>query len=598
MAYEYGARSAQFEIPNPHRVENYFFYFCGALCFIAAVAALLFARGHYAVREYASFARALTVGVVLLGAALVYAIQAMKQMRFFFGRGQPADLVPHLDTDQIGYVAGGNGQVADARALRETIRQNAITYAIPRSPIDTLLYSQVKELIFSPRLTQRLVQTQFRNVLALVFLILCFSVSIAGVGNGAAVAWIAALYFIVTLVLVLRPLASGTRSTGFSVNGLVGFVAGSIIGPVILASVIPQHAYPLNDRIAFIPITYLVLFAALSVSGLLLVAGIRNTVMPNTISAAPHLETPSMNATPSQIFTELSREMQRLWVEQVPNRTYMRIPPLIEGNQGSFDANLIEETQPLAQDIAPITLASAFALETTRWLLMTDFVGAAFTTAGVFLLLNWAFAPHALDSIIYGASLTIVGAFAFRGANRMWRRFEFKSRLYWVECNGNFSRASASVGTYLQDRVHSTRELINVETMTLRVWVVEVDSVAFDAGTNRDMVSLRGLPDEAERICRHLATFAVEQPSVIVPSSTVDLQRLAVMDAINPRTSNGNGIPVSLQGPPPGPTAVAPAQPAPQSLARKAALRYCVTCGKPDTEGSPFCGGCGSKFGS
>ncbi len=574
MGYEYGAQSPQFDIPNPHRVENVFLHICSGLCVVVAITALIACRHDYAVRAYQSFGQSLAVGLTLLIAAVVYATQAMRQMRFFFGRGQPADIVPHLEADVDGYIEGGTGQVSDARILRETIRQNAITYPIPSSPIDTLLYSLVRNLIYSPRVTQSLVRTQFRNIVALFFLMICFIVSIVGIGNHAAIAWVALFYFAIITALVLRPLASGRAdSARFDSSAVVAFVTCSIIGPVILASVIPRNSYPFNNTVAFTPIAFAVLFAALAVSALLLTAGIRNTVRPNTIAAAPYLETPSMNATPAQLFTELAREMQRLWVEQVPNRTYMRIPPLTEADNGAFDATLIEETQPLAQDIEPLSFRSALASETTRWRLTSDIVGTGLTIIGALMLLRWGIAPHDTDSLLYGLSMLVVGAYAFRGANRLWRRFEFKSRLYWIECNGNYSRASTKVGSFIQDRIHTSRVLINVETMTLRVWAAEVDSVAFDTDRARDIVSLRGLPHEAERVCKHLAAFGTRQASVVVPTSSVDLERLALMEALTPKSSSAEGLSSTIQAALPQMTGPTATEAQAKSFARSAAVR-------------------------
>lgn len=588
MGYEYGANSEKFEIPNPHRVENLFLYACAGLCSIAAIGVLIASRHDYGVRDYRHFGRALTVGVALLAAAGGYALPAMRQMRFFFGRGQPADLVPHVEAGSDGYSDGRPAQIDDARALRETIRANAITYEIPRAPLDMVLYSLVGNLIYSPRVTQRLVRTHFRNVVALAFLLACFLVSVIGVGNAASVAWIALFYFVIANAIVLRPLALGrSTSVAFESVGIAIFVAASIIAPVILASAVPRHAFPFGNAIAFMPITLVILLTALGVSALLLCSGISNTVRPNTIAAAPHLETPSMNATPAQLFTELAREMQRLWVEHVPNRTYMRIPPDVASDRGAFDAHLIEETQPLAQDIERLTFAKAFSLETTRWLLVADIVGTILTSFGVAQLLVWATSKNATDAILYGSSLLVVGRFALRGANDLWRRFEYKSRLYWVECNGNFSRASTNSGALLTDRVRTSHDLINVEAMTLRVWVVEVDSVAFDTARTRDIVSLRGLPGEAERVGKHLAAFGSNQPSIIVPTSTIDRERLTQMDGIATREPGSDARARALAGDATQLfTAVG---------SQSAGSTFCVGCERETNESDAFCSGCGRK---
>ena len=589
MAYEYNPKTSQFEIPNPHRVENWFLAICAVVAFGGAVVALLAGRLAFEGRNDVTFGEGLAVGLALLVTAVFYALALIRQVRFFFGRGQPADLVPHLDPDQDGYKAfasPGQHQLSDARALRETMRQNAITYTVPRAPIDNLLYSLVRDLVYSPRVTQNLVRSQFGNLLGLVFLLLCLSVSLVGIRNEAAVAWIGLFYFCLAIALVLRPIASGSWSSArLPPAWIIVFIAGSLVGPVVVATLVPSRDYPLENIIPLLPVTFVILGSAIISSALLMMAGISNTVRPDNIAAAPFLETPSVNATPAQMFTELAREMQSLWVEQIPNRTYMRILPDTSARQGAFDAHLLEETQPLAQDLEPLSFSRALALPTTRWLMAVDAVSTLLNAGGVGLLVAGALNRSAVSDLIYGASLLIVAAFGARSANGFWRRFEFKSRLYWIECNGNYSRAASKIGALLQDRVHTERELVNVETMTLRVWVAELDSVAFDTDSARDMVSLRGLPLEAERLCRHLATFGMNQGTVIVPSSPVDQQRLGLLQGLN-----GIAQPGAIQG-----AAVAAAL-GTTATEMAAQPRFCGQCGAPVSEDSTFCSKCGERL--
>ncbi len=127
--------------------------------------------------------------------------------------------------------------------------------------------------------------------------------------------------------------------------------------------------------------TFFILVTALAMTCLIFVAAMTTTERPQHIDIAPYLETPSFKGTPAQIFTELARIMQELWVERVPNRTYMRELPLIDRNRGPFEANLIEETQPLAVDMKPVTLKSAFTNRTTVWLAIVDIFGTLLTAA-------------------------------------------------------------------------------------------------------------------------------------------------------------------------------------------------------------------------
>ncbi len=123
--------------------------------------------------------------------------------------------------------------------------------------------------------------------------------------------------------------------------------------------------------------------------------------------------------------------------------------------------------------------------------------------------------------------------------------------------------------------------------MTLRVWVADVDSVAFDTDRTRDLVSLRGLPGEAQRVGRHLAAFGTDQASVIVPGSSVDLQRLALADRINPKASDTDTLAdaYGLSG----------SQAAKPTLDVSQTLKFCTNCGLQLATTQSFCGACGHK---
>jgi hypothetical protein len=589
VAYEYNPQSARFDIPNPHRVENVFLTLCALVCFAAALLLLFDSRGMYLRHDFVRFAKATISALGLLALTVTYAFLCMRQLRFFFGRGQPADLVPSLQADDRGYRAANrtDRQIPDAAALRQTLQQNAISYRVPRGPIDNLLYSLVRDLVYSPQLTQTRVQAQFRNLLEIAFLLVLFPISLVGIHNPAAVGWIGCFYFLLMNALVLSPFATGRlAATRFSEQTVLAFVSLAIVAPVVLASFVPPNAYSLRGVIDVIPVTFLGLSVALVVMGLLFKAGISNTIKPTQIAIAPHLETPSVNTTPAQLYTELARELQRLWVEQVPNRTYMRILPDVSGPQGAFSAHVIEETQPLPVDAEQMTFARAFALATTCWLVIADIVCTALTAIGSALVVWGATAPSAYTAIAAGGTLVVIAAFGIRSANAFWRRFEFASRIYWVDWNGNYTRSATKIGALLTDRIHTEREVVNVESMTLRVWVADIDSVAFNTDQDRDIVAIRGLPDEATRLGEWLAAFAKDQSIITAPMSVEDHKRLGLLNALN-----DSGQPAALGN---LPQAAAIAGLGAGSGSHRA---FCSACGAAagDTA-AVFCGNCGARL--
>jgi hypothetical protein len=479
--------------------------------------------------------------------------------------------------------------------LRETIRQNAINYSVPTGAVDNLLYSLVRDLVFSPTRTQYLARAEFHNGLGLLFLLLCFAVSVLGVGSAVAQAWVGALYFVLVNALVLLPLRMGALGgRSLSIRAIVAFIVAAMIGPVLLSQAIGNAGLPLGGAVQFVPVTAAILISALAAAGLLLKAAVAQVVRPNQIAMAQKLHTLSMNAPPAQIFLEFDREMQRGWTETVPNRIYLRqLPKLGNLPAGSFEGHAIEETQPLPNDLKPLTFARCMALEAYRWLLALNLFAVVATAVGAGMLLYAAIVPATWGALAIGASLLLIARFAFDGGNKLWRRFEFTSRIYWLETHGNYQRAQTSIGTLLQDRVKTQKDIVNVEDMSLRLWVAEIDSVSFGPETERSLLSIRGLPDEAERLSAHLADFGMRQASVVAPSSSADLQRLAMLKKINP-PQGGNlasSIPQALGGN----GAAAPAMSAPPT-ASPSAVRFCTQCGTKADGSAVFCGQCGTRL--
>ena len=592
MAYEYNPNSARFDIPNPHRIENVFIGICALACFAAGIWLLVEARSIYFERDAARFAKSIVSALSLLALAISFAYMAMRQLRFFFGRGQPADLVPSLSGDETGYrpADGSDRQIGDAATLRQTLQQNAISYRVPKGPIDSLLYSIVRSLVYSPRLTQERVRAQFRNLLAIAFVLLMFVVSLLGIHNTAAIGWIGWFYFVLTNAVVLQPIF-GSRFTRVQLSErlVIGFIAVAIVVPVIFASLVPPRGYTLAPYIDIVPVTFVILITALVITLLLFRAGIANTIKPTQIAIAPHLETPSVNVSPEQVYTELQRELQRQWQEQVPNRIYMRRLPDVSERQGAFSADVIEETQPIPVDVQPMSFERSFALATTRPLMIVDVVCTVLTIVGVLLLCTATYGSTSYNALVVGGAFVLIGAAGIRSTNDFWRRFEFTSRVYWIDWNGTYSRASTKIGALLTDRVHTEREVITVESMTLRVWVAELDSVAFNTDQDRDLVAIRGLPYEAERLGRWLAAFAQNQGSIMAPTSPVDVARVEAISALNvdPLAETAR-VPIV--------DAVTQLRPA-AATPTPALNRFCVNCGaKVMVADALFCASCGAKL--
>jgi hypothetical protein len=123
----------------------------------------------------------------------------------------------------------------------------------------------------------------------------------------------------------------------------------------------------------------------------------------------------------------------------------------------------------------------------------------------------------------------VIGRYCFTGAHKLFGRFDFDSLVYWVECRGNYQVASANFGNVISDRLHTQKSLINIETATLRVWLVELQSVVFGKDGRRYIRAMIGKKDEAQALAEHLIAFAGNQSVIVAPTAREDADKVASM---------------------------------------------------------------------
>lgn len=336
MSYEFNPKSTSLEFPNPFTVENYFFFASAALETVAAVTLLFLGRNYFEQHNGASSAISIAAGIAILTFAVLHAQRAMGQLRFFFGRSLPVGLAPEMSQ-------GCDGYSRDSEWLKKTVRQNAIDYPVPEGALNGLLYSRIRDLIFAPVPIQRLAQRQFHNALAILATLISFLVSWA-CSSTASASWMGLFYFVFSLFLLLRPLeVSPGGKADMGSRTLILLVVFTILGPVAITTLgagLPDISWLwLSEQTLF------VLVAALAGVSMFFGALLQQMNKPPQTNPALEQRSLSMNCHPNQLMGELDRKLQMEWTEQIPNRRYSRISPQVSGGVGTFQAEILEETQ-------------------------------------------------------------------------------------------------------------------------------------------------------------------------------------------------------------------------------------------------------------
>jgi ribosomal protein L40E len=168
-----------------------------------------------------------------------------------------------------------------------------------------------------------------------------------------------------------------------------------------------------------------------------------------------------------------------------------------------------------------------------------------------------------------------------------------------VEINGSYESARVNIGNQISGNVQTNKSVINIESMTLRVWVSEIDTVIFGKDAPRQLIGMRGLPNAAQELAGTLKGFGEARSMVVAPTATQDLERAQRIGVMN-QLIDGS----SFELPSAENTAViAKNQNAEQAaqllpaVGTVLAYQFCTGCGASLDVNARFCEQCGTPVG-
>jgi hypothetical protein len=537
MNFQTSSDSQTYSFPNPLKVQNYFLIAASLASFVAGFGLLLEVRG--AIRQVAM--GRIIVGMFLALAVLVLAgrmlFQFFNQLRFLFGVGRPVGLAPQIEPGPHGSANPANSEATED-AVKHVMRNRTLAFAEPGDPLANLLHSLIPNLIFTPLPVRRFAESQFQALILYTALIagLVVAVVLGGgdvtAGGQAVRQWVALIFFALAAPSLRRPQARGEGGPeARSILQMVLLTMFSFLAPPLLAL--------LGDRVPAAPVQiglvalFLLLFAGLALHGLFFAAIMRHAMPAPSIEVATIQNVWSFASEPSLIGLEVDRSMKDEWVGAVPNRRYEAIVPQADVSRqtGSFAGSWVEETQPQPLLASPISQTPAFPTGDPAMVLAIN---------GMALLLTlWA----GLSSFLLASSLDLPGsefvgrlletgftwilAFsAFAVGRALQLRFDFRSTLFWVEVEGSYSCGEIVQGNRYRSDFQASNRVVQVNSMTIRIWCGEIHSVAFGKDTKRFICSMRGLPAKAEALSRRYADFLSSQSALMSLGSEGDHARV------------------------------------------------------------------------
>lgn len=548
MIYEFNADDVTHDIPNPFRIENIFLAISGIAMFTGGAYVLQIARGYY-VDDMTNIGTATVIlAFALFATAVKFGIQALSQMRFFFGRNFPLGLAPEL-------LPSAQGVSDESKLIQEKLRQRSIYFLEPKGPLNGVFYSLIKNLIVAPPTIQYAAVRHFHGIIGMIAILVSMTFSYFLFLDKPAEGLISWIYLPMSGLSLATPFL---RKEGGNIPpdsnlllwDLCGLVTFAILAPVLASKYLP-HFPILPMWIA--PLALLVtsiIASVLFLSSLLAKLG-------GTTQTAVSLEQKkiAMNCAPSQLWAEISREFQNGWTRNIPNRAYINLPPnTTTGERGSFQGHILEESQPtISSTMRFDSIMEALAAPNARFLVLLNLWGVVLSVAiaisGVWLADRFFdMAPFEISrSLLTVFALVASTVLAFRIGHLLWSRMYYKSRLIWIETEGTFQTSELDIGNQTFGRVRSRNNLTRVEDATLRIWVTETISVGFGKEGRRFIIAMAPADRYARSLADHLIKFAAEQSSIVTPISTRDVfkaDHLAEFEAAmgDSKTEESGGI--------------------------------------------------------
>jgi len=543
MSYEYGTGQQGLNYPNPYVLQNKFLFSKIILFSLSSLILFFLAKNDLDKNLYSKMFIELIFSFLFIAYTISIGLKLSKQVRVFFGRGQPASLAPEVPLDHV-----GTSNIANQ--LKETIRQGALIMETPTVPFSGFLYNWFKDLIIAPKEIRTLTEHVFGNIIKTCILLGCFLISSIFSYKTNASGYLGLFFIVSTCWLVITPLIkNGFNEINITLNSFWKLITLSIGFPIIiiftnqlLPNFLPNLSY-FNFSAQSLTILVVILLA----ESLNLYSLKKQLNKPDGITTSFEQKSVSFNSHPNQLLVEIERKLQDNWTATIPNRIYSKIIPQISADTtGNFYGLVMQESQPMAPDNKniPLSLSSVINDNKLSCLLFIETLG--------FLLnlgcLSFIFSSiYNLDSInlIHGLSwfpliLTFLALSSYlsRVCHELWGRFDFESTLYIFEWQGNFNRAKMNFGNHLKDTIQSEKNIINIDNMTLRVWITQLQTVVFGHGINsennpRKIIKMVGLKEDCKNWLNHVAQFAESQSMILKPTSKDDFKNANSLSQLN-----------------------------------------------------------------
>lgn len=398
MEYEYGTGQQGLNYPNPYNIENKVLAIRLGIFLMATFIFIVLAKLDLDNQNWTGLGINLFAIMGFMYGTVSTGYKISKQLRVYFGRGQPKGLAPEIPPDAFGFSP-------QSSHLKENIRQGALVINNPGGNVNGILYNYLKNLIIAPYEIQHMTQQVFSNIIKMSVIGGIFLLSLFFSMNSHAKGWIGIYFFLVVLGLVLKPLIKNDEKiVELNFQSFWLLFTSALIVPVILIAL--EKNLPDLNQWSLGWQSILLLMITLAGECFAFLALKAQLITPTGLTTAFEQDAISFNAHPSQINQEIERKLQMEWTAQIPNRIYSRVSANhLNQESGNFSGQIIQETQPLAPAALsqPQTWDSLKTNTRLQKVFMMDIIALIFTlipTLSIITMLKIFYASYFCSQIL------------------------------------------------------------------------------------------------------------------------------------------------------------------------------------------------------
>lgn len=597
MSYEFG--SDGLGIKNPFRLEGFLKILRGVLTLTVGLIVLLSAPEMSKINQYTGWATIAISFLILSSGIFALSKGLMQVVRFYVGRNAPTSLAyDYSDTSREREECLYSSDNIEQMLMNRT----NTTFEEPKGIVELLLHTFFPKLIFAAVPIRNIVQKVSFGVvqssIAIISLLLTYIVLSTNILpiDSAPVLKLYSMFIVLYLLKVW--LVAGKKIEKSSITNVKAITSFDIVKTVVLSVSFPitislllnyfppqltngiNEIFALSEEnlrqynniesfvagivseINFTLILSLVVLMSvvISIYTLIMLAFNSNVEYPKTETSESR-ETWELNVHPKEIFINLDQVvMANRRYKNIPNRSYIQFNPQLNeqaSGKGSYRGKFLQETQPVVVDqniksghklfrllgtissqlLLLLSTAFIYILYKNMPDIITGFTNIErLTNHSAFEL--GSMIVQQIDYILICLTLFSFGRLLSNHSHIYWAEVKFKSKLFFLNCEGTYTESRLTVGKGVYDSAQSENIIVKTANTSICIATEIVTTTFAGVGSNnlempRYIIDMQSASIDMNSIISELKENLQSRSKITTFDNHADMESVNTFNQIN-----------------------------------------------------------------